>query len=43
MDNNTCVVDALTLIDHIHLIKTWVYAHDIRLLVPATGESNALL
>ena len=43
MDNNTCVVDALTLIDHIHLIKSWVYAHDIRLLVPTIGKSRALL
>lgn len=39
MDTQTCVIDASTLIDHIHQIKALVYDGHIRLAVPLSSTS----
>lgn len=39
MDTQTCVIDASTLIDHIHQIKALVYDGHIHLAVPISSTS----
>ena len=38
----TCVIDAITLIDHIHQIKTFVYDGYIRLAVPMSSTFSTV-
>ena len=37
METPYCVIDAITLVDHIHEIKKWVYNGQIRLVVPLSS------
>lgn len=38
MDAPICVTDAVTLADHIHKIKAWVYNGHLRLVLPSSSK-----
>lgn len=40
MEPITCVVDAVTLIEHIHEIKSWTYDGDLNLVMPLCSKSH---
>ena len=43
METPICVADAKTIIDHIHDIRRWIYAGQLRLVVPSSSRSYRTL
>ncbi|KAG8533027.1 uncharacterized protein KY384_001810 [Bacidia gigantensis] len=41
MESPICVIDAQTFVDHIHVIKSWLYDGQLRLIVPSSRKSFA--
>lgn len=43
MEKITCVIDATTLVEHIHEIKSWIYNGQLRLVVPLNSKLESCI
>lgn len=42
MEKTSCLIDATTLVEHIHEIKSWIYNGQLRLVVPLSSKLESL-